>query len=224
MGKICPPPVGIGLTDLPNIDPPWPPGSGITRSNNQFRNMNPEFSRFLKPVFEEIALENVSCKFCSILSKLRIHDFGIGWLIRWQNMYTYVRQEYYHSKQKLSIISIKTQMYKCIPTYFCVQTFLNFALAQVFMIIKVQIFWEGHKNLAHLPLFSWHYLVVSNWKWKIGQTFVAFSEYLNFTYNTALLQRRRKLQKSRRVGNINKGQSTSKAIFVETPLPQKTKY
>ena len=34
MGTICPPPVGIGLTDLPNIwgasGPPDPPGSDIT--------------------------------------------------------------------------------------------------------------------------------------------------------------------------------------------------
>ena len=34
--------------------------------------------------------------------------------------------------------------------------------------IKVQIFWEGHKKLAHLPLFIWHYLVASNCKWKMG--------------------------------------------------------
>ena len=33
---------------------------------------------------------------------------------------------------------------------------------------KVQIFWDGHKNLAHLPLFFWHYLVSSNYKWKMG--------------------------------------------------------
>ena len=45
---------------------------------------------------------------------------------------------------------------------------------------KVQIFWEGHKNLFYLQLFIWYYLVASNYKWKIGQIFVAFSEYLNF--------------------------------------------
>ena len=45
---------------------------------------------------------------------------------------------------------------------------------------KVQVFWESHKNLAHFPLFIWHYLVASNHKWKMGQIFVAFSEYLNF--------------------------------------------
>ena len=40
---------------------------------------------------------------------------------------------------------------------------------------QVQIFWKDHKNLAHLPLF-----LTSNYKWKIGQIFEAFSEYLNF--------------------------------------------
>ena len=44
---------------------------------------------------------------------------------------------------------------------------------------KVQIYWEGHKSLADLPLFCWHYLVASNNKWKVGQIFVAFSKYLN---------------------------------------------
>ena len=47
--------------------------------------------------------------------------------------------------------------------------------------IKVQILWESHKMLVHLPLFISHYLVASNYKWKMGQIFVAFSEYLNFS-------------------------------------------
>ena len=34
---------------------------------------------------------------------------------------------------------------------------------------KVQIFWEGHKKLAHLPPLIWHCLVASNYKWKMGQ-------------------------------------------------------
>ena len=46
----------------------------------------------------------------------------------------------------------------------------------------VQIFLEGHKNLAILPLFIWHYLVVSNSKRKMGQIFVAFSEYRNLIF------------------------------------------
>ena len=37
VGIICPPPVGIGLTDLPNIGgasgPPGPPSSGTTEGN-----------------------------------------------------------------------------------------------------------------------------------------------------------------------------------------------
>ena len=53
-------------------------------------------------------------------------------------------------------------------------------------VVKVQIFWENLKNLAHLPLFIWQYLVASNYKWKMSQIFVAFSEYLNF--NTAVNQ------------------------------------
>ena len=47
---------------------------------------------------------------------------------------------------------------------------------------KVQIFWECHKILAHLPLFFYNmYLVASNYKWKMGQIFLVFSENLNFT-------------------------------------------
>ena len=53
----------------------------------------------------------------------------------------------------------------------------------VMYLVKVQIFWEVHKNLAHLPLFIWHYLVASNYQRMMGQNFVAFSEYLNFTSN-----------------------------------------
>ena len=45
---------------------------------------------------------------------------------------------------------------------------------------KVRIFWEGQKDLAHFPIFFWHYILLSNYKWKMCQSFVAFSEYLNF--------------------------------------------
>ena len=41
-----------------------------------------------------------------------------------------------------------------------------------------QIFWEGHKNSSHLPLFVWYYF-----KWKMDHIFVGFSEYLNFNYH-----------------------------------------
>ena len=47
-------------------------------------------------------------------------------------------------------------------------------------LLKFQIFWEGHKDLTHLPLFIWHYLAASNFKRKINQIFIAFSEYLKF--------------------------------------------
>ena len=50
-------------------------------------------------------------------------------------------------------------------------------------LIKVRIFWKGHKNLAHLPLFILHYLIASNYKWKMDQILMAFSKYLNFITN-----------------------------------------
>ena len=55
-------------------------------------------------------------------------------------------------------------------------------LCFVLLFVKVQIFWEGLKNLAHLQFFIWYYLVVSNFKWKIGQIFVDFLEYPNFIF------------------------------------------
>ena len=54
--------------------------------------------------------------------------------------------------------------------------------------IKVQIFWEGHKKLAHLPLLIWHYLIVPNCKWKMDQICVVFSEYPNFKLPTPELK------------------------------------
>ena len=39
--------------------------------------------------------------------------------------------------------------------------------------IKIQIFWEGHKNLAHLPIIIRPYEVMSNKKLKLGQLLVA---------------------------------------------------
>ena len=45
---------------------------------------------------------------------------------------------------------------------------------------KVHIFWEGHKTLRNLhPTFDWHYI---GQKVEISQSFVTFSEYMNFTY------------------------------------------
>ena len=48
------------------------------------------------------------------------------------------------------------------------------------MIVKVQFFWEGHKNLHNLQMVLDIYLVNLQTKWKIVQIFVAFSEKLNF--------------------------------------------
>ena len=39
---------------------------------------------------------------------------------------------------------------------------------------------KGHTTFTHLPLFILHILVTSNWKWKMVQIFVDFSEYLDF--------------------------------------------
>ena len=47
---------------------------------------------------------------------------------------------------------------------------------------KVQIFWEGHKNLRNLPRGFDIYLVNVKTMRKIAQIFMAFSEKLNFTY------------------------------------------
>ena len=45
---------------------------------------------------------------------------------------------------------------------------------------KVQLFWEGHKNLRNLPHGLYIYLVTVQTMRKIVQIFVAFSEKLNF--------------------------------------------
>ena len=49
-----------------------------------------------------------------------------------------------------------------------------------FDVAKAHVFWEGHKNFTYLRIFIWHYLVTSNYKWKMGQIFVAFTDYLKF--------------------------------------------
>ena len=47
-------------------------------------------------------------------------------------------------------------------------------------IVKVQLFWEGHNNLRNLPYGFDNYLVNVKTIRQIVQTFVAFSEKLNF--------------------------------------------
>ena len=46
---------------------------------------------------------------------------------------------------------------------------------------KVQLLWEGHKNLCNLPHGFDIYLLNVKTMRKIAQFFVAFSEKLNFT-------------------------------------------
>ena len=45
---------------------------------------------------------------------------------------------------------------------------------------KVQLFWEGHKNLAQSSSRFWRYLVMSKPWGRLRQISVAFSEKLNF--------------------------------------------
>ena len=47
--------------------------------------------------------------------------------------------------------------------------------------LKVQLFWEGHKNLVQTSSRFWCYLVMSKPWGRLHQIFVAFSEKLNFT-------------------------------------------
>ena len=49
-------------------------------------------------------------------------------------------------------------------------------------VCKVQLFWEGHKNLHNLPHGFDIYLVSVKTMRKIAQFFVAFSEKLNFRW------------------------------------------
>ena len=47
-------------------------------------------------------------------------------------------------------------------------------------LFKVQIFWEGWKNLKISPNFIWRWLVRSKIVFRFFQIFVAFSEHLTF--------------------------------------------
>ena len=51
------------------------------------------------------------------------------------------------------------------------------------IIVKVRVFWEGHKIWKKFPLKIWHYSATSNFKWKIFSNCVAFSEYPHFNFN-----------------------------------------
>ena len=67
--------------------------------------------------------------------------------------------------------------------FFCIKNLDNFDLkhqwaSSKFDSLKVQIFWEGHK-ISTLLL---SYVVPVKSKVEISQNFVAFSEYMNFTF------------------------------------------
>ena len=52
--------------------------------------------------------------------------------------------------------------------------------------IKVQLFWEGHKNVRYRPYGFEIYLVNVKTIRTIAQIFVAFSEKLNFNKNASI--------------------------------------
>ena len=54
--------------------------------------------------------------------------------------------------------------------------------------IKVQLFWEGQKNLRNIPHGFDIYLVNVKTMRKIAQIFVAFSEKLNFTQQCTIVR------------------------------------
>ena len=56
----------------------------------------------------------------------------------------------------------------------------NVSFGEVLSGCKVQLFWEGYKNLRNLPQGFDIYLVNVKTMRKIAQIFVAFSEKLNF--------------------------------------------
>ena len=77
------------------------------------------------------------------------------------------------SRQTIKIEDIRFEF------QFCHESCIN-ELSRI-LVFKVQIFWEDQKiSLIFHVLFDNKYLKASNYKWKMGQTFVAFSEYLNF--------------------------------------------
>ena len=74
---------------------------------------------------------------------------------------------------------------------------LSFMKYKIVCIIKVHIFWEGHKILRNLHL---TYLLstvhTAKSKVKISQSFVAFSEYMNFKkFMTQVWKRKRRKSK-----------------------------
>ena len=85
----------------------------------------------------------------------------------------YISMIFYCKNKFLKISATQLKWFKR-----CVRIFLVAAQS-----CKVQIFWKGHKNFApSSTLFLTLLSIASNHNWKMGQIFVAFSKYLNFTF------------------------------------------
>ena len=59
-------------------------------------------------------------------------------------------------------------------------------LVQNYKFSKIQLFWEGHKNLTQSSSRFWHYLVTLKPWGRLQHIFVAFSEKLNFNKSALL--------------------------------------
>ena len=57
----------------------------------------------------------------------------------------------------------------------------NVVISALLLLLKVHIFWEGHKILQNLHLILMTVCTAVKSKVKISQNFVACSEYMNFT-------------------------------------------
>ena len=66
-----------------------------------------------------------------------------------------------------------------VPNIYCDAD--NMAVLFLSVLVKVQLFWEGHKKLCNLPYGFDIYLVNVKIIRQIVQIFVAFFEKLNFT-------------------------------------------
>ena len=99
-------------------------------------------------------------------------------LLRYKNWNAISKRLSTHWKRKCSILHIPFlfgfEMPRLLntPKKFGLITYLS----------KVQLFWEGHKNLLNLPHGFDIYLVNVKTMRKITQIFVAFSEKVNFKY------------------------------------------
>ena len=110
--------------------------------------------------------------------------------VYWKNNYSWPAHVNYKRTEKLvsNIMDSKTYYLRpsALSNEFCHRRYAKFwpeksaEFFQINYVIKVRIFWEGHKIWNNLPLKIWRYWVVSTFKWKMFSNFVAFSEYPNF--------------------------------------------